>query len=203
MFIVGLTGSIGMGKTTIAQMFQKLGVPIWNADEVVHKLYETGPAVEQISAVFDDVLTPDGRINRQKLAEQVLNDSSKLKKLQSIVHPMVATNRLQFIDNASKNNVPYIVLDIPLLFETNSQKTVDKVIVVSCRPEIQKQRVLTRENMSEEKFEQILANQIPNETKVKQADFVIETSGSLEDSERQVFELNQKLLELCKKPKHD
>lgn len=198
MIIVGLTGSIGMGKTTIAHMFQKLGVPIWNADDTVHKLYEGGPAATQISAVFEDVIDADGKVNRQKLARQVLEDKEKLKKLQNIVHPMVAANRQDFLENARANNVPYVILDIPLLFETNSQRGMDKIIVVSCLPEIQKNRVLARENMTLEKFEQILANQIPSEIKTKQADFVIDTSCSLLDSENQVLELHQNLMELSK-----
>lgn len=198
MIIVGLTGSIGMGKTTIAQMFQKLGVPIWNADDAVHKLYEGGPAVAQISSVFEDVIDAGGRVNRQKLAHQVLDDKEKLKILQNIIHPMVAADRQEFLEAARTNNAPYVILDIPLLFETNSHKAMDKIIVVSCPLEIQKRRVLARENMTLEKFEQILANQIPSETKAKQADFVIDTSSSLLDSKIQVLELHQNLMELSK-----
>jgi|APTNR8051073442_1049403.scaffolds.fasta_scaffold00568_19 dephospho-CoA kinase len=196
MIIVGLTGSIGMGKTTIARMFHALGIAIWNADEVVHRLYSGGPLVTQIAAAFDGVVTKAGAVNRKKLSQVVLKNKEKLSQLQSLVHPLVAADRQQFIANAREKRAPYVILDIPLLFETNSQKAMDKIIVVSCNSEIQRQRVLARQDMTEEKFKQILANQLPSETKAKHADFVIDTSGSLADSEKQVRLLHKKLLGL-------
>lgn len=199
MLKVGLTGSIGMGKSTIGAMFKDLGIGIWSADDCVHILYKkNGHANILIQKEFGEIIDENGDIDRKQLSAIVIEDKAALKKLENIVHPLVKQNREQFIENSKNNNAPYIILDIPLLFETNSQNEFDKIIVVNCDFETQKQRVLARPNMNLEKFEAIISKQMPNSKKAALADFVIDTSQSLEMCRNRVIEIDIELKKLSK-----
>lgn len=199
MLKVGLTGSIGMGKSTIGSMFKDLGIGIWSADDCVHILYKkNGQANILIQKEFGKIIDENGDIDRKQLSTIVIEDKAALKKLENIVHPLVKQNREQFIENSKNNNAPYIILDIPLLFETNSQNEFDKIIVVDCDFETQKQRVLARPNMNLEKFQTIISKQMPNSKKAAQADFVIDTSQSLEMCRNRVIEIDIELKKLTK-----
>ena len=199
MLKVGLTGSIGMGKSTIGSMFKDLGIGIWSADDCVHILYKkNGHANILIQKEFGEIIDQNGDIDRKQLSAIVIEDKAALKKLENIVHPLVKQNREQFIENSKNNNALYIILDIPLLFETNSQNEFDKIIVVNCDFETQKQRVLARPNMNLEKFEAIISKQMPNSKKSALADFVIDTSQSLEMCRNRVIEIDIELKKLSK-----
>ncbi len=199
MLKVGLTGSIGMGKSTIGSMFKDLGIGIWSADDCVHILYKkNGHANILIQKEFGEIIDQNGDIDRKQLSAIVIEDKAALKKLENIVHPLVKQNREQFIENSKNNNALYIILDIPLLFETNSQNEFDKIIVVDCDFETQKQRVLARPNMNLEKFEAIISKQMPNSKKAALADFVIDTSQSLEMCRNRVIEIDIELKKLSK-----
>lgn len=204
MLIIGLTGSIGMGKTSVGAMFQGLGIEVWNADDVVHKLYNDDKALSSnLATVFGDVLDLNGKIDRQKLGKIVLSDDAALKKLELIIHPLVAKDRAAFIKEAAQKNHEYVILDIPLLFENGAEAHMDKTIVVDCSPELQKQRVLSRPGMSEEKLAAILAKQIPNEIKKQRADFVVDTSTSLDQTNIQVHQIHNKLLTISKQEQNN
>ena len=178
MIVLGLTGSIGMGKSTAAKMFEEAGVPVHDSDAAVHRLY-TGKAVPLIEAAFPGV-TRDGAVDRALLGQRVLGDPAALKKLEGIVHPLVRADADAFLAHHRGVKAPLAVLDIPLLFETGGRGRVDKVVVVSAPPEIQRRRVLARPGMTTQKFDQILARQVPDAEKRRLADFVIDTGGSLE-----------------------
>jgi dephospho-CoA kinase len=195
MKIVALTGSIGMGKTTTTAMFADLGVPVWDADLAVHRIYaQGGAAVGPVSAIFPDALTPDGAIDRAVLAGLVLGKPDALKKLESIVHPLVGQHRATFLHGARHAGADIVLVDVPLLFETAGDAFVDAVIVVTCAPELQRKRVLARPGMSNEKFEAILARQMPDAQKRAKADFLITTDKSLDDTREQVAKVYQALL---------
>lgn len=199
MLKIGLTGSIGMGKSTIGAMFAKLGINIICADEIVHKLYKkNGAANIQISQIYEDVLDNNGDIDRQKLSVVILKAPEALKKIEEIVHPLVKKTREDMLWQFKEKGAPYVILDIPLLFETNSQKEFDKIIVVDCDYETQKARVLARPKMTEAKFKAILAKQMPNSQKVALADFIIDTSQSLETCQNRVIEIDEELRRLSK-----
>jgi dephospho-CoA kinase len=174
MIILGLTGSIGMGKSTTAKLFQEAGVPVYDADAAVHKIYEdeAAPAIE---AAFPGTTT-DGKVDRNKLSAKVVHDPAAMKRLEQIVHPMLGASRQKFLRDAEQSGAPVAVVDIPLLFETGGEKRVDAVVVVTTTPEIQRQRILERDNMTGEKLEAILARQLPDAEKRKRADFVVDTS---------------------------
>jgi dephospho-CoA kinase len=174
MIILGLTGSIGMGKSTTAKLFEEAGVPVYDADAAVHKIYE-GEAAPAIEAAFPGT-TADGRVDRNKLSEKVVHDPAAMKRLEQIVHPMLGASRQKFLHDAEQSGAPVAVVDIPLLFETGGEKRVDAVVVVTTTPEIQRQRILQRDNMTGEKLEAILARQLPDAEKRKRADFVVDTS---------------------------
>jgi dephospho-CoA kinase len=178
-FIVGLTGSIGMGKTETAKLFARLGIPIHDADAVVHALYDKGgAAVGSIGEVFPESVK-DGRVDRTALAARLAGDEAAFQRLEAIVHPLVREAERSFLDAAVQRGDGVVVLDIPLLFETEGDARVDAVIVVSAPPEIQRARVLAREGMTLEKLEAIHARQVPDVDKRAKADFVIETDKGL------------------------
>ena len=187
MLIIGLTGSIGMGKSTAASRIRALGVSVIDADSIVHKLYKTGgAAVGPISAAFPGTIAEDGGIDRQKLAAALLADPSAYAKLEAIVHPLVLQTERDQIHAKAAKGAEKIVLEIPLLFETGGDKRVDVTIVVSAPLEIQRSRVLERPGMTTEKFEQILSRQTPDEEKRRRADFVVDTSRSIPETEAQI-----------------
>ena len=193
MKIVALTGSIGMGKSTTASMFSALGVPVWDADVAVHSLYgPNGAAISPLKVVFPDVIDENG-VNRGLLADALSKHPEKLKQLEAIVHPLVGADRADFLDQARQNKAQMVLLDIPLLFETGGDRHVDATVVVTCPPEVQKARVLARPMMSLEKFEMILARQMPAEEKVARADFLIDTSLGLDAAREQVGKVYQAL----------
>lgn len=197
MKIIGLTGSIGMGKTTTAAMFEDLGVPIWNADGAVHRLYAPGGhGIDPVSAAFPTARTADASIDRDVLGELVLNAPDQLKRLETIVHPLVGQDRALFLTKARAANAAIVIVDVPLLFETGGEKYVDRVIVVTCAPTLQKSRVLARVGMSEVKFLSILARQTPDSEKRARADFIITTDVSLDETREQVGRVYAQLLAL-------
>ena len=172
---IGLTGSIGMGKTTISNQFIKLGFPLFDADREVHKLYSVnGAAVPRIQEFYPDVIV-DGAVDRNRLSEKIMKDGSVLTVLERIVHPLVVESRSRFYEQACSENRLMVIYDIPLLFENINKYQVDYTIVVTASPEIQKERVLNRPGMTEEKFQTILSKQIPDEIKRQKADFLINT----------------------------
>jgi dephospho-CoA kinase len=189
MIVVGLTGSIGMGKTATGKLFSKLGVPVCDADSIVHALYDKGgAAVEPIRAVFPDVVA-EGRVDRVKLGESLAVEPEGFERLESIVHPLVRQAQQDFLDRSRKKGVTLAVLDIPLLFETGRDRDVDRIVVVSASPEIQKERVMKRPGMTAEIFNALLARQLPDEEKRARADFVVDTSKTREHAFAQVRDI--------------
>ncbi len=178
MIILGLTGSIGMGKSTTAKLFEEAGVPVYDADAAVHKIYE-GEAAPAIEAAFPGT-TADGKVDRNMLSEKVVHDPAAMKRLEQIVHPMLGATRQRFLHEAEQSGAPVAVVDVPLLFETGGEKRVDAVVVVTTTPEIQRQRILSRDNMTGEKLDAIVARQLPDAEKRKRADFVVDTSHGLD-----------------------
>jgi len=186
MLHLGLTGSIGMGKSTVAAMFRDLGVPVFDADAAVHRLYARGgAAVEPLRAAFPAAIVKDA-VDRERLSRLVLGDSAALKRLEGIVHPLVGVERARFLDEARAAGAPFVVLDIPLLFETGGQDRVDAVVVVSAPAQMQAERVLKRPGMTREKFDAILGKQVPDAEKRAGADFVIPTGGELAETREHV-----------------
>jgi len=178
MIVLGLTGSIGMGKSTTAKLFAEAGVPVYDADAAVHRLYE-GEAAPAIEAAFPGT-TANGKVDRNKLSARVVHDPAAMKRLEQIVHPMVGAARQKFLNAARQSGAPVAVIDVPLLFETGGEKRVDAVVVVTTTAEIQRQRILARPNMTDEKLGAILARQMPDAEKRKRANFVVDTSHGLE-----------------------
>jgi dephospho-CoA kinase len=178
MIVLGLTGSIGMGKSTTAKLFAEAGVPVYDADAAVHRLYE-GEAAPAIEAAFPGT-TKNGKVDRVRLSAHVVHDSAAMNKLEEIVHPMLGASRQRFLDEAEQSGAPVAVVDVPLLFETGGEKRVDAVVVVTTTPELQRERVLTRPNMTEERLRAILARQMPDAEKRKRAHFVVDTSQGLD-----------------------
>jgi dephospho-CoA kinase len=184
MFVLGLTGSIGMGKSTAAKFFAEAGVPVHDADGAVHRLYQ-GEAVPAIEAAFPGT-TAFGKVDRAKLAERVLEDAAAIRRLEAIIHPLVRQSEESFLAEAARRGEPVVVLDIPLLFETGAEARVDAVVVVSAGPEAQRSRVLGRPGMTESKLEAILAKQMPDAEKRRRAHFVVDSSGGLDSARAQV-----------------
>ena len=174
-FLLGLTGSIGMGKTTTARMFKEAGIPVWDADAAVHRLYAAGGAAhDAIAQLCPDAATSEG-IDRAALREEIARDPDLLSRIEGIVHPLVARDRAEFIDRARARGEPLVVLDIPLLFETGAERELDATLVVTAAPEVQRARVLARPGMTAERFEALHARQMPDDEKRKRATYVIET----------------------------
>jgi dephospho-CoA kinase len=172
--LIGLTGSIGMGKSTTAKMFADQGIPIWDADRAVHTLYaKGGSAVAPVAELVPDAHNKDA-IDRDLLKQALAKDPDLFQKLEAIVHPLVAQSRAEFI--SAHADAPILLFDIPLLFETGAEKWLDAVVVVSAPPEIQRSRVLAREGMTENRFQMILSRQIPDAEKRSRADFVVPTT---------------------------
>jgi dephospho-CoA kinase len=178
MRILGLTGSIGMGKSTTAKLFMEAGVPVYDADAAVHKIYE-GEAAPAIEAAFPGT-TVDGRVDRAKLSAKVVHDQAAIKQLEQIVHPMLGASRKKFLEEAEASGAPVVVMDIPLLYETGGEKRVDAVVVVSTDAATQRERILARGTMTSEALDGILARQLPDAEKRKRADFVVDTSHGLD-----------------------
>jgi dephospho-CoA kinase len=187
--ILGLTGSIGMGKSTTAKMFEAQGAPVYDSDAAVHALYSVGgAAVAPVEAAFPGVVV-DGAIDRARLSAQVVGDPEALEKLEAIVHPLVGAHRIGFFEKAQRDGHGIVVLDVPLLFETGGQRNVHKVVVVSAPAQVQRERVLARPGMTAEKFEAILARQLPDAEKRARADFVIDTGRGLDAARDQVRDI--------------
>ena len=178
MIILGLTGSIGMGKSTTAKLFAEAGVPVYDADATVHTIYE-GEAAPAVEAAFPGT-TVNGKVDRNKLSARVVHDPAAMKQLEQIVHPMLGASRQKFLSDAEQAGAPVAVVDVPLLFETGGEKRVDAVVVVTTSPEIQRQRILARDNMTPEKLDAILARQLPDAEKRERAHFVVDTSHGLD-----------------------
>ena len=189
MYLIGLTGSIGMGKTQTSSLFEEEGVPRYDADAAVHALYEIGgAAAEPISKIFPDALR-EGAVDRAALSQIVLKDAAKLAALEKIVHPLVGATQVDFLNAQISAGATHVLLDIPLLFETGGHEFVDCVVVVSAPADIQRARVLARPDMTEEKFDDILAKQVPDSDKRAAADFIVDSSVSVQDAHRQVKEI--------------
>jgi dephospho-CoA kinase len=191
MLIVGLTGSIGMGKSTVAARFRSHGIAVCDADAEVHKLYE-GAAVPAIEAAFPGT-TRDDKVDRQRLAAALLADPAGFKRLEAIVHPLVLDAERAFLREQAANGAGIAVLEIPLLLETAGERRVDVVVVVSAPAEKQRERVLERPNMTPEKLDQMLARQTPDAEKRARADFVVDTGGTLDETDAQVDNIVESL----------
>jgi dephospho-CoA kinase len=186
MIVVGLTGSIGMGKSNAAHVLRRLGVPVHDADGAVHKLMGPGGrAVRKVAEAFPQALAGN-RIDRKVLGELVFGDTPALRRLEAIIHPLVRRSSRAFLDAAARRRIRVVVLDIPLLYESGGDKTVDAVIVVSAPRRIQSQRVMARPGMTEEKFGAILARQVPDAEKRRRADYVVFTGGHRGETFRQL-----------------
>ncbi|MEH2551145.1 dephospho-CoA kinase [Bradyrhizobium sp. AZCC 2262] len=195
MRILGLTGSIGMGKSTTAKLFIEAGVPVYDADAAVHKVYE-GEAAPAIEAAFPGT-TVDGKVDRARLSARVVHDQAAIKQLEQIVHPMLGASRQKFLEEAERSGAPVVVMDIPLLFETGGEKRVDAVVVVSTDAATQRERILARGTMTSEALDGILARQLPDAEKRKRADFVVDTSHGLDPVRTAIRDI---LAELVKMP---
>ena len=196
MRILGLTGSIGMGKSTTAKLFAEAGVPVYDADAKVHQLYE-GEAVPAIEAAFPGT-TADGKVDRKRLSARVVHDPAAIRQLEQIVHPMLGASRQKFFDDVERSGAPVAVVDVPLLFETGGEKRVDAVVVVTTSPENQRERILSRGTMTNEAFDAILARQLPDAEKRKRADFIVDTSHGLDPVRAQIKDI---LAEVVKMPR--
>jgi dephospho-CoA kinase len=196
MLILGLTGSIGMGKSTTARLFAEAGVPVYDADAAVHQLYE-GEAVPAIEAAFPGT-TAGGKVDRARLSARVVHDPVAMRQLEQIVHPMLGASRQKFFDDAEAAGAPVAVVDVPLLFETGGEKRVDAVVVVTTSTELQRERVLARGTMDEEKLNSILARQVPDAEKRKRADFIVDTSHGLDPVRARIRDI---LAEAVKMPR--
>lgn len=196
-FVLGLTGSLGMGKTTAARYFADAGVPVHDSDAVVHALYE-GKAVPAIEQAFPGS-TSGGKVDRAKLAAMVLDDPAALARLEAIVHPLVSESTDEFLADAKVKNAPVVVLDVPLLFETDTYRRCDAIVVVSAPAEVQRRRVLERPGMSEEKFNAILAKQLPDAEKRRRADFIVDSSQDFEHSRAQVRDILRAVAKMAKR----
>ncbi|MBB3811045.1 dephospho-CoA kinase [Pseudochelatococcus contaminans] len=186
-FVLGLTGSIGMGKSTTAEFFRQAGVPVHDSDATVHALY-AGRAAALVEAAFPGVVI-DGVVDRKKLGERVLGNPEAMRKLEAIVHPLVREEEEAFLEAARRDGAPLVVLDIPLLFETGAEPRCHGIVVVSAPSEVQRARVLARPGMTEEQFELIHVKQMPDAEKRRRADFIVDSSRGLDEAEAQVRDI--------------
>jgi dephospho-CoA kinase len=192
--VIGLTGSIGMGKSTTARFFAEAGVPVHDADAAVHRLY-AGEAAPLVEAAFPGVSTAAG-VDRGELAKRVIGDPEALKRLEGIIHPLVRREEVRFLADAERSDAPVAVLDIPLLFETGAERRVDAVVVVTASPDMQRARTFSRPDMTEEKFQALLAKQMPDAEKRRCADFIVDTSQGFDFARQQVHAILQTALAL-------
>jgi dephospho-CoA kinase len=199
MLVLGLTGSVAMGKSTTARFFAEEGVPVHDADMVVHRLYE-GDAVPVIEAAFPGTTT-DGKVDRVKLGSRVMGDLAALHQLEAIVHPMVQDAEARFLAEAESKGAPVAILDIPLLFETGGDQRVDAVVVATAPAEVQRERVLARPGMTEQRLAAMLARQMPDSEKRRRADFIVDTSRGFDDAREQVREILRKVATMPKRRK--
>jgi dephospho-CoA kinase len=195
MKILGLTGSIGMGKSTTAKLFAEAGVPVYDADATVHRVYQ-GEAVPAIEAAFPGT-TADGKVDRARLSAKVVHDPAAIQRLEQIVHPMLRSYHQKFLQDAEQAGAPVVVMDVPLLFETGGEKRVDAVVVVTTAPELQRERILARGTMTAETLDAILARQTPDAEKRRRADFVVDTSNGLDPVRDRIRDI---LAEVVKMP---
>ncbi|HEX8828550.1 MAG TPA: dephospho-CoA kinase [Xanthobacteraceae bacterium] len=193
-FVLCLTGSLGMGKSTAAKFFAETGVPVHDSDAVVHALYE-GEAVPLIEAAFPGS-TSAGKVDRNTLAAMVLHDDAAFARLEAIIHPLVTASRERFLVEAQARGAPVAVVDIPLLFETAAQSRCDAVVVVSAPADIQRQRALDRPGMTEEKLAALLAKQMPDEEKRRRADFVVDSSQAFDHTRAQIRDILQRVAKM-------
>ena len=193
MIVLGLTGSIGTGKSTTAGMFRDLGVPVHDADATVHDLYRN-EAVAPVAALFPEALK-DGMIDRKVLSATLAQAPERFRALEAVIHPLVRARETAFLEMERQKGSALVVLDIPLLYETGGEKRVDKVVVVTCDAQTQRRRVLARPDMTEEKFALILSRQMPDAEKRKRADFIVYTDAGLEAARKQVEEVIETLKE--------
>lgn len=200
MIVIGLTGSIGMGKTTTAALFAEEGVPVNDADQVVHDLYRS-EAVAPIAELFPDAVI-DGVVDRRSLSENLAKNPAKFGELEAIVHPLVRQREKEFLRQQRDLGQPVALLDIPLLFETGAESRVDKIVVVSCAPDVQRKRVLDRPGMSEEKFNLILSRQMPDAEKRSRADYVIDTGHGIDKAREQVKTILEELRGQAERTNH-
>jgi dephospho-CoA kinase len=196
-FVLCLTGSLGMGKSTAAKFFAEAGVLVHDSDAVVHALYE-GEAVAAIEAAFPGT-TSDGKIDRNKLAAKVIDDKAALTRLEAIVHPLVAKAREKFLADAQARGAPVVVLDIPLLFEIGGSSSCDAVVVVSAPAEIQRARAFARPGMTEDKFAALLAKQVPDAEKRARANFIVDSSQGLDHARAQVRDILKAVAKMPRK----
>ena len=194
MKILGLTGSIGMGKSTTAKLFAEAGVPVYDADATVHLLYE-GEAVPLIEAAFPGT-TANGKVDRSLLSVRVVHDAAAMKRLEGIVHPLLGASRQKFFEDAERSGAPVVVVDVPLLYETGGEKRVDAVVVVTTSPENQRERILARGTMTHEALDAILARQLPDAEKRKRADFVVDTSHGLDPVRVQIRDILEQVVKM-------
>ena len=194
MKILGLTGSIGMGKSTTAKLFAEAGVPVYDADATVHRLYE-GEAAPLIEAAFPGT-TANGKVDRSLLSVRVVHDAAAMKRLEGIVHPLLGASRQKFFEDAERSGAPVAVVDVPLLYETGGEKRVDAVVVVTTSPENQRERILARGTMTHEALDAILARQLPDAEKRKRADFVVDTSHGLDPVRVQIRDILEQVVKM-------
>jgi dephospho-CoA kinase len=199
MFVLGLTGSIGMGKSVTAKMFAEEGVPVHDADAVVHALYE-GEATPLIEAAFPGT-TAGGKVDRNELGKRVIGDAAAIARLERIVHPLVAAARDRFLAEAERSGTAVALLDIPLLYETKGEARCDAVVVVSAPADMQRQRALERPGMTEQKLETIIAKQMPDAEKRRRADFVVDTSRGFDHARAQVRDILKAVATMAKRPR--
>ncbi|MGH6875485.1 MAG: dephospho-CoA kinase [Aestuariivirgaceae bacterium] len=197
MKIIGLTGSIAMGKTHTARIFAEEGIPVFDADAVVHGFYQPGGKAVDIVRSLSPGAIVEGGVDRRRLSAAIMQDEELLRRLEQAIHPLVREEQEQFLERQRRKNAPLVVIDVPLLFETGREKEFDSIIVVSAPPEIQRQRALARPGMTPEKLDLMLSRQTPDHEKRARADFVVETGGSKELARSQVKRIVNLLSASC------